>query len=58
MKTYGRIAYEGYCREMYETKSAWYFIDQSARDGWEAAAEAVISEYESRKPDPEDPENE
>lgn len=53
-KTYGRIAYETYIKELTGTGYNWVFLEQSGKDAWEVTAEAVIEEYEHRKPDEDD----
>jgi hypothetical protein len=54
MKSYGRIAYDAWCEECLEKEESWIFLSQEAKDCWEAAADAVIEEYENKKPDPND----
>jgi hypothetical protein len=53
MKSLGRIAYEEFCKGFFRTMDGWVNLEQKYRDGWEAAAQAVIDEYERRKPENE-----
>jgi hypothetical protein len=54
MKSYAQIAYEAYCedRRWYsfrgEPLPPWHEVESQIKDGWEAASQAIIEEYERR----------
>jgi hypothetical protein len=53
MISLGRINYERYCKGFYHHMDGWVYLEQKDRDAWEMAAQAVVDEYEERRPEPD-----